>query len=334
MGIQPHIEMPRPPCRAFHFRNEPILLGFFAGLVYFDAILAGGMAFQFRIAPFIADLGALTQRVGRSTFRTGRPKALYHYTTASSAKKIISTRELWATCVSVQEDLTELSHGIALVERVAMELIDYEPNSFVRGVFAKLPEFMRTRRDLVFITCFCGTNASNFHLDKYGSVCFKFDVPNQWSPILRCRDSQADSWYSPVIYGERDQLKAIKFFLTQLRLLIIQHTDGYPEHRGIASGAVRDIGKCLLTLVACFKREKHRPDQEWRLLLTPNLALSNTAPDMIDDAFRVCIVDVPKRHVCLRRKEIPPFQDGSFWPPTQIQLPYPFDEIVLGAETL
>jgi hypothetical protein len=293
------------------------------------------MSFHFRNAPFIADLGSLTQRVGRSAFTTATPKALYHYTTVSSAKKIVCTREIWATCVSAQEDWTELNHGIALVERVAMELIDHEPNPFVRGVFAKLPEFMRTRRDLVFITCFCGTEASDFHLGKYGPVCFKFDVPNKWIPILECSDSLADSWYSPVIYGERDQLKAINLFLTQVRHLLVQHTSGYPEddkQGWIASGAIRDTGKCLLTIVACFKREKHRPDREWRLLLTPNLALSNSAPKMIDDAFRVCIVGAPKRHVCLRRKEVPLFENGGLWSPQQVSLRSPFDEIILGSE--
>jgi hypothetical protein len=83
-----------------------------------------------------------------------------------------------------------------------------------------------------------------------------------------------------------------------------------------------------------FQAEKHRPDREWRLLLTPNLALSNTAPNMIDDAFSVCIVEAPKRHGCLQRKEVPAFQDGALWPPTQIPLPSPFDRIVLVSEAL
>jgi hypothetical protein len=95
-------------------------------------------------------LSPLTERVARSAFKRPAPKALYHYKSQELAEKIIASKTMWATCVTAQHDLTELTHGIAVAERVAMELIDREPNLFVRRVLACIPEFMRTRREMIF----------------------------------------------------------------------------------------------------------------------------------------------------------------------------------------
>jgi hypothetical protein len=189
--------------------------------------------------------------------------------------------------------VTELRHGIALAEQVAMDLIDSEQNPYVRRVLSEVPEFMRTRRRFTFITCFCGIKDSAYHSKKYASVCFRFDIPPQWHPELECQDSRAESWYSPVFYKERDQIRAIKLFLKDVSHLLVKHTNGAPEEDRagwIANGPIRDIGQCLLTLVSCFKREVHERDREWRLIFTPNLALSSTAPKMADDSFDSCIV--------------------------------------------
>ena len=233
--------------------------------------------------------------------------------------------------MTAQEDLTELTHGIAIAERVAMELIDREQNLFVRRILAGVPEFMRTRREMVFITCFCGAETSKFHLEKYGHVCLKFDIPEQWIPILECENDGAESWYSPVIYGEKDQIRAAKLFLTDVAGLLPKHTNGNPEDdRGgwIASGAMRDVGQCLLTMVSCFKREKYKRDEEWRLIVVPRLGLSSSAPKMIDEAFGTCVVNNPKRHVCLRRKIPFAWGGNTLWPPPESSRGLPFDQII------
>jgi hypothetical protein len=292
------------------------------------------MSFHFQNAQFVADLGPLTQRVARSAFSGVAPAALYHYTSPHSGKKIVETKEIWATCVNAQEDLTELMHGIDLTERLAMELMDREPNLFVRKVLAKLPEFMRTRREMVFVTCFCGVAASEFHAKKYGSVCFKFDIPRGWKPALECTDLRADSWYSPVIYGEPEQVNALKAFLTDVSRLLAAHSSGHPEEDRVGwlqNGPIRDIGQCLLTIISCFKREIYSLDQEWRLVFTPNLALSYSAPQMLDDTFNTCVVNDPKRHICLRRKFVFNLRDGGIWPPPEHERGFPFDSIVRGA---
>jgi hypothetical protein len=289
------------------------------------------LPFAVRNAEFLADLAPLTQRVGRSAFSRPSPKALYHYTGPDTAEKIIATRSVWATCVTEQKDLTELHHGIAVVERIAMDLIDKEPNFFVRRILAGLPEYMRNRRSMIFITCFCGTEASEFHLNEYGSVCFKFNIPNGQKPSLECSDFRADSWYSPVIYGERNQIKAVKVFLTEVSRLLVKHSDGRAEDDTggwLASGPMRDIGQCLLTIVSCFKREHYKRDSEWRLIFAPNLALSYSAPKMIDDEFSTCIVDQPRWHICLRRHVPFIVEEGCIWPPDEHSRGLPFDEII------
>jgi hypothetical protein len=289
------------------------------------------MSFSFVNASFIDELGSLTGQVARSAFRLRAPKALYHYKSPELVQKIIESKNMWATCVIDQEDLTELTHGIAVVERLAIALIDRESNLFVRRVLAALPQFMRSRREMIFITCFCGVKKSDYHLAKYGTVCFKFDIPENWIPTLECQSNDAEIWYSPVIYGERDQGRAVSQFLNGITRLLKRYANGQPEHdRGgqIGFTVIRDIGLCLLTLISCFKREMYKPDEEWRLVVMPKLALSYTAPQMIDDAFATLVIKEPKRHICLRRKIPLNFTSNVLWPPPESARGVPFDQII------
>ena len=289
------------------------------------------MSFGFNNAGFVAELAPLTERVARSAFKRLAPRALYHYKSQELAEEIIASKTMWATCVTAQDDLTEVTHGIAVVEHVAMELIDREPHLFVRRVLAGIPEFMRTRREMIFITCFCGARKSKFHSGKYGAVCFKFNIPERGTPLLECASGEADSWYSPVIYGEREQVRAVSLFLEDVTRLLKKHANGQPEddRRGlIGSAAMRDIGLCLLTIVSCFKRKGYKTEQEWRLIFMPRLALTNSAPRMIDDAFGACIIKEPKRHICLRRKIPFIFGNNAVWPPPETARGFPFDQIV------
>src|SRR5580698_9205372 len=134
------------------------------------------MDFGFRNMEFVQDISSLTREAAASTFRGPGPRILCHYTRDESSKKIIATRTLWATCLTEQSDTTELRHGIALVEDIAMELLDKQSNPFVQEVLSGLVDFMRTRRSMLFITCFCGGGASPFHTETYGSVCFRFSL--------------------------------------------------------------------------------------------------------------------------------------------------------------
>jgi hypothetical protein len=294
-------------------------------------ILLVGKMFGFRNAEFIDDLGPLTKRVAGTIFSVPVPKNLYHYTKSDTAEKIVATKQIWATCLTEQADLTELNHGIALVERVAMELMDLESNGFVRRLLSNLPELMRARRSMIFITCFCGTSSSNFHLNEYGAVCLRFEFPKpSTARFLDCNNLSGDSWLTPVIYKESDQIKAIRLFLEEASKLLKKHSQGdWADDRGgwIASGPMRDVAQCLLTIVSGFKREIFSKDCEWRLLVSPKLALTSSAPQMIDDAFSTSIFEQPKRHVCLRRYLPFVVDEGTVWPPDERTSGYPFDEL-------
>jgi len=121
------------------------------------------MFFGFRNLEFVEDISHLTRQIAASTFKGPGPQILCHYTREESSKKIIATRTLWATCLTEQSDKTELRHGIALVEDVVMKLLDKERNPFVQDVLSGLADYMRSRRSMLFITCFCGGAASPFH---------------------------------------------------------------------------------------------------------------------------------------------------------------------------
>lgn len=288
------------------------------------------MVFGFRNLEFVQDISNLTREIAASTFKGPGPKILCHYTRKESSKKIMATRTLWATCLTEQSDKTELRHGIALVEDVAMKLLDKERNPFVQDVLSGLADYMRSRRSMLFITSFCGGVASPFHVEKYGSVCFRFTRPCGGPPPLTLNGFGFDRWFSPVIYGENDQRRAVRKFLEAASMLLLKHSSGSAEwgrSEWMASTPRRDLGQCLLTIVASFKREKSRRDREWRLILSPTLSLSNSAPDLIDERFNSFIESQPRRHVSLRREaEFPP-RDGEIWPPAYDNLE-PYDDFV------
>ena len=290
------------------------------------------MVFGFRNLEFVQDISNLTREIAASTFTGPGPKILCHYTREESAKKIIATRTLWATCLTEQSDKTELRHGIALVEDLAMKLLDKERNPFVQDVLSGLADYMRSRRSMLFITCFCGGDASPFHAEKYGSVCFRFTRPCGGPPPLTLNGLGGDRWFSPVIYVENDQRRVVRNFLKAASMLLLKHSRGSPEWgRGewMTTTPRRDLAQCLLTIVASFKRKKFRRDREWRLIISPTLSLSSSAPDLTDERFNSFIESKPIRHVSLRRvgDAIFPPRGGEIWPPAFGNLE-PYDDVV------
>jgi hypothetical protein len=288
------------------------------------------MVFGFRNLEFVQDISNLTREIAASTFKGPGPQILCHYTQEESSKKIMATRTLWATCLTEQSDKTELRHGIALVEDVAMKLLDKERNPFVQDVLSGLADYMRSRRSMLFITCFCGGAASPFHVEKYGSVCFRFTRPCGGPPPLTLNGLGGDRWFSPVIYGESDQRRVVRNFLEAASMLLLKHSSGSAEWgraEWMASTPRRDLGQCLLTIVASFKRKKFRRDREWRLIFSPTLSLSNLAPDLVDERFNALIENQPRRHVSLRREVKFPPGDGEIWPPAFDNFE-PYDDVV------
>lgn len=288
------------------------------------------MEFGFRNMEFDQDLSRLTRELAEATFKGPGPRMLCHYTHEESSEKIISTRTLWATCLTEQSDTTELKHGIALVEEVAMELLDKESNPFVQEVLSGLADFMQSRRSTLFITCFCDGAPSPFHIEKYGSVCFRFTQPRGGPPPLTMKCTGGERWFSPVIYGERDQRRAIEHYLPAASKLLVKHSKGSFQ-RGrldwMASIPRRDLGLCLLTIVASFKRKNFYRDREWRLIFSPPLSLSSLAPDLIDETFAALIESQPRRHLSLRRELTFPPPDGELWPPL-FDESTPYDEVI------
>lgn len=288
------------------------------------------MDFGFRNMEFVQALSHLTREVASATFRGPGPRMLCHYTREEASKKIIATRTLWATCLAEQSDTSELRHGIALVEHVAMELLDKESNPFVQEVLSGLADFMRTRRSMLFITCFCGGAASPFHTDTYGPVCFRFTQPRGGPPPLTMKGAGGERWFSPVIYGKKDQGRAIEHYLSAASKLLVKHSTGSFQRGRVdwmASTPRRDLGLCLLTIVASFKRNKFYRDREWRLIFSPPLSLSSSAPNLIDETFTALVESQPRRHVSLRREVTFPPRNGELWP-SPFDDSTPYDEVI------
>ena len=120
-------------------------------------------------------------------------------------------------------------------------------------------------------------------------------------------------------------------------MLLRKHSNGSPDWGRPEWAALtpqRDLGQCLLTIVASFKRRKFRRDREWRLIFSPTISLSYSDPNIIDARFNSLIESEPVRHVSLQRENEFPPKNGTIWPFSYEKLE-PYDDIVhLNAPTL
>jgi hypothetical protein len=183
---------------------------------------------------------------------------------------------------------------------------------------------------MLFITCFCSGAASPFHVEKYGSVCLRFTRLGDGPPPLVLNGFGGDRWFSAVTYGESDQRRVVGRFLKEVSILLLKHSSGSAEwsrREWMGSTSRRDLGQCLLTIAASFKRKKFRRDPEGRLIFSPSLSLSNSAPGRVDERFRSLIESQPRRHVSLRREAAFPPREGEMWPPALGNLE-PYDDVV------
>lgn len=241
--------------------------------------------------------------IGRALFSGSGPKALHHYTSATTVEAIVQSRSLWATCIDDQLDKTEISHASELVAQMAEKISCPATSTFARDVLRRLPFFMEERKQWMYIACFCDDHDSVLHWTEYGKYCLTFPAPWTGVPSLALSDTKAECWYQRVIYDERLQRNAMKSALKAIVLAISQNTAGHnsgPWAQAMVDSCARNSAQLLLSLAVGFKRESFEGEMEWRIVCSPRLGSNSSAPTFIDENFSVNIRRLPQRHLILQ----------------------------------
>ena len=259
------------------------------------------VSFSFRPAGFANHLSETFRNLAASAFKAEAPHILYHYTKPERVQSIIQSRALWATCLGDQErDHSELHCAIGWVEEAIRRKLTEGISQFSSLVLPLVGQAMEARRRWMFITCFCANDSSEFHWREYGA--YKLCLPLSYLSRLRSDDWKAEAWYQNVIYDQGLQRRVMSHAIEIMPLLIDRYSVGLPEGPFVtqyAESCARDAALCLLGIAAGFKSEEYADDQEWRLVCAPHAALTASAPSIGDEDFQHCIIEEPKRHVCL-----------------------------------
>jgi hypothetical protein len=130
---------------------------------------------------------------------------------------------------------------------------------------------------------------SNFdRIEVKSEYCLGFDTSLSPEPILRPRDLNADVQYGGVIYGRSVQRSAITAAIRVIVKSAIKHSSGAPDGpwaKSIAKRCAEDCSNILMDIIACFKSDDFRREDEWRIVCRPNLALNSSDPEFSRESF-------------------------------------------------
>ena len=218
------------------------------------------------------------------------PKALYHYTSFENVLNIGQSKALWATCAKDLADRTEIDYGADIVEeRVVRMLRQEDLGDFPKMFLEHVSDALRNCKHRTFVACFCRMPRSNFHRTEFKSdYCLGFDTSANSEPILRPRDFNAYVQYGRVIYGRSVQRNAITAAIRAIVKSAIKHSSGTPDGpwaKFIAKRCAEDCSSILMDIIACFKSDAFRREDEWRIVCRPNLALNSSDPEFHRESF-------------------------------------------------
>jgi hypothetical protein len=221
------------------------------------------------------------------------PPRLYHYTSFASVIKIGNSRNLRATsAAALHDDPREITHGIEIVQDQVKQKINSKIVEFPKLVLKFIQSFLILRKDWTFIACFCSEADSRFHQDKGRPYSLGFDTNSSWRPQLRPAGLGADVHYYRVSYARSAQRKAIHRVIDAVARACIKNSLGVmqgPWADSFAKLYARSAAQLLMEIIVSFKEQRFSPEDEWRIVCRPNLALNSTAPSTEDEIFRPLI---------------------------------------------
>ncbi|MGB9119959.1 MAG: hypothetical protein WCE73_05015 [Candidatus Angelobacter sp.] len=260
---------------------------------------------SFRMAPigFVNDILSQVNAIRQELLGQNPPDTLFHYTTLQGVVGITSSRIVRAMSVASLKDSSEIHYGVNLVETEVERKSHEEISQAAKAILSQLGAELKSRISRTFVACFCASPASEFHWDSYGPYCLRFETDGNREPLLRVSVSGAQVGYFKAIYAEASQQSAIKRALSAVIAAVEQHTLGAlegPWAESMIRFLARNASELLLDIIVSFKKAEFWRDEEWRLVVRPNSALSSSAPDMADRNFDILVKRETKEYVELQ----------------------------------
>jgi hypothetical protein len=190
------------------------------------------------------------------------PPLLFHYSTLSGVRGIVSSKALWGTLYKCLDDASEVTHGIDLFIRAfkkrkfPFEAID---KNLRKNFIELLRQEQRELRVAVFITSFCGVKENDHQWENYGQngrgACIEFDA-----------SAFSQTTVMPALYRKTDKNQLIKTVMDQFELLVLNLFGS--QH--YCDQCVQHLFRAFLTTIvtqSCrFKKQLYEPEQEWRVI--------------------------------------------------------------------
>lgn len=275
---------------------------------------------------FVNDILSQVNALRQELLGQDPPNALFHYTTLQGVVGITSSRIVRAMSVASLKDSSEIHYGVNLVETEVERKIHEKISQATKAILSQLSVELRARISRTFVACFCASPASKFHWTSYGPYCLRFETDGNREPLLRVAVSGAQVGYFKAIYAEASQQSAMKRALSAVVAAVERNTFGVlegPWAESMIRFLARNASELLLDIIVSFKKAEFWRDEEWRLVVRPNSALSSSAPDMADSNFDILVKRETKEYVELQIVRPPmPFQNLA------LRSPVPFAAVV------
>lgn len=212
------------------------------------------------------------------------PKNLYHYTTLSGLKGILSEGNFWASDVRFMNDSSELTYAIELIDAEVKQVTSNSDmpesirNFFYNGGVAHI-----LNRWKPFVACFCEAEDLLSQWRGYGNsdapVALGLNLVHYCSFYLPSR-----TIFRKVIYEEEKQRQLVRDVMTTWRTTLVELLKAgtniadlwphLPEYQ--RNPALDPLREQLIEFSLCFKHPTFAEESEWRLikLVAPEAELS------------------------------------------------------------
>ena len=240
---------------------------------------------------FANDLMATLNGLRQEFDEHGSPPRLFHYTSWHALLGIIESRSIRATWIQNQRDYAELQYGADLVYEEIRETRQRGVDDFGQEILSSIVYMMRAKTRHTYVACFCANPKSRFHSQRYGGYCLTFETNRAGAPLLRPSVSNVNVQYCRVIYGEQQQRAAVQKTVAAVLEALARNTLGEPQGPWMSPNAQRfaRIASELLVHLIIAKRPSFADEEEWRIVVSPHVALCSSAPDEHEAAFELLV---------------------------------------------
>ncbi|MBM4400455.1 MAG: DUF2971 domain-containing protein [Crenarchaeota archaeon] len=214
------------------------------------------------------------------THHLGENDQLYHYTTLSGLRGILTSRTLWLGHISSLNDRTEIQYGQEIADEILRLAIQRESSEDIRIFLQDLSNWIRpfAKQSIhhVFVACFCrsGNLLSQWreysHRGQGYCLGFQFSAETRIvSTALDLKEGQIP-FLRKVVYRKEEQERLINQYLSPVLQAVkesLKEADAESSELRTRLGIMAiQAANVLMDMVMCFKHPAFESEDEWRLV--------------------------------------------------------------------